>query len=179
MYLDILRYIEIIVLKYAEQETKRVHFSPCSRDQLKAHVLIYHNLLPSPAPSLVSNAAPTKSSACCCMQYGSVPVSPTGIYWILWVLGRFGEPLSTLCVMKALCVFQHYVPVCTQCRPVHTGMYQKPWFRTTGHDSRCRISKKWFTITVTVTLAAPWPGRTSEPCATWYHIWYHKFLILS
>ncbi len=34
--------------------------------------------------------------------------------------------------------FQYYVPVCTWYRPVHTcpGMYQKPWFRTTGHDSR-------------------------------------------
>jgi hypothetical protein len=28
-----------------------LHFSPCSRDQLKAHVLTYHHRLPSPAPS--------------------------------------------------------------------------------------------------------------------------------
>ena len=60
MYLDVFRYIQIIVLKYAEQETKLVHFSPHSRDQLKAHVLICHHLLPSPAPSLVSNAVPTR-----------------------------------------------------------------------------------------------------------------------
>ena len=59
MYLDVFRCIYIIVLKYAEQETKLVYFSPRSRDQLKAHVLIYHHLLPSPAPFLVSNAAPT------------------------------------------------------------------------------------------------------------------------
>jgi hypothetical protein len=78
MYLDRFRYIWIIVLKYAEQETKLVHFSPRSRDQLKAHVLIYHHLFPSPAPFLLSNAAPTKSSACCRMQYGIVPVSPNG-----------------------------------------------------------------------------------------------------
>ncbi len=36
--------------------------------------------------------------------------------------------------------FQHYVPVCSRYRPVHTCMYQKPWFRTTGHDSRWYIS---------------------------------------
>ncbi len=42
-------------------------------------MLIYHHLLPSQAPSLVSNAEPTKSSACCRMQYGIVPVSPTGM----------------------------------------------------------------------------------------------------
>jgi hypothetical protein len=48
-----------------------------SRDQLKAHVLIYHYLLPSSAPSLVSNAAPTKSAAS--GSKGIVPVSPTGI----------------------------------------------------------------------------------------------------
>ncbi len=67
-----------MIFKYAEQETKLVHFSPRSRDQLKAHVLIYHHLLPSPAPSLVSNAVPTKPAACCRMQYGIVPVSPIG-----------------------------------------------------------------------------------------------------
>ncbi len=39
-------------------------------------------------------------------------------------------------VHTAMYHFQHYVPVCTWYRPVHTCMYQKPWFRTTGHDSR-------------------------------------------
>jgi hypothetical protein len=53
-----------------------LHFSPRSRDQLKAHVLTFHHLLPSPAPSLVSNAAPKKSCACCHMEDGIVPVSP-------------------------------------------------------------------------------------------------------
>jgi hypothetical protein len=47
-------------------------------DQLKAHVLMYHHRLPSPAPSLVSKAASTKSAACCRMEYGIVPVSPIG-----------------------------------------------------------------------------------------------------
>ncbi len=42
-----------------------LHFSPRSRDQLKAHVMMYHHRLPSPAPSFVSKAAPTKSAACC------------------------------------------------------------------------------------------------------------------
>jgi hypothetical protein len=37
-----------------------------------------HHLLPSLAPSLVPNAAPTKLSAYCCMHYGIFPVSPTG-----------------------------------------------------------------------------------------------------
>ena len=38
------------------------YFSKRSRDQLKAaHVLMYHHRLPSPDPSLVSNAASTKS----------------------------------------------------------------------------------------------------------------------
>ncbi len=68
----------MIVLKYAEQVTKVVHLLPLLRDQLKAYVLIYPHLLLSPAPVLVSNAVPTKSSACCRMQYGIVPVSPTG-----------------------------------------------------------------------------------------------------
>ncbi len=39
-----------------------LHFSPRSGDQLKAHVLIEHHLLLSPAPALVLNAPPTKSS---------------------------------------------------------------------------------------------------------------------
>ena len=39
------------------------YFSKSSRDQLKAHVLMYHHRLPSPDPSLVSNAAWTKSLA--------------------------------------------------------------------------------------------------------------------
>jgi hypothetical protein len=34
-----------------------------SRDQLKAHLLMYHHLLPSPDPSVVSNGASTKSLA--------------------------------------------------------------------------------------------------------------------
>jgi hypothetical protein len=55
-----------------------LHFSLRSRDQPKTHVLTSHHQLPSPAPSLVSNAAPTKSSACCRKEYGIVPVSPTG-----------------------------------------------------------------------------------------------------
>ncbi len=55
-----------------------LHFSPRSRDQRKAHMLMYHHRLPSPAPSLVSKAAPTKSAACWRMEYGIVPGSPTG-----------------------------------------------------------------------------------------------------
>ncbi len=41
----------------------------------KAHVLTYYRLLPSPTPSPLTNAAPTKSSACCRMENGIVPVS--------------------------------------------------------------------------------------------------------
>ncbi len=39
------------------------HVSKRSRDQLKAHVLMYHHRLPSPDLSLVSNTASTKSLA--------------------------------------------------------------------------------------------------------------------
>jgi len=49
-----------------------------SRDQLKAHVLMYHHRLPSPDPSLVSNAASTKSLAFWRIANGMVPVSPMG-----------------------------------------------------------------------------------------------------
>ena len=41
-------------------------------------VLTFHHLPPSPDPSLVSNAAPTKSSACRRIKSGNVPVSPIG-----------------------------------------------------------------------------------------------------
>mmetsp|Transcript_55961 Transcript_55961/g.117092 ORF Transcript_55961/g.117092 Transcript_55961/m.117092 type:complete len:94 (-) Transcript_55961:893-1174(-) len=70
--------IYIVVSKQAGNQAGFLHFSPRSRDQLKAQVLMYHHRLPSPAPSLVSKAAPTKSAACCRMEYGIVPVSPTG-----------------------------------------------------------------------------------------------------
>ena len=70
--------LHIVISKQAGSQAGFLHFSPRSRDQLKAHVLMYHHRLPSPAPSLVSKAAPTKSAACCRMEYGIVPVSPTG-----------------------------------------------------------------------------------------------------
>ncbi len=54
------------------------HFSKRSRDQLKAHVLMFHHRLPSPDPSLVSNAASTKSLAFWRISNGMVPVSPIG-----------------------------------------------------------------------------------------------------
>ncbi len=54
------------------------YFSKRSRDQLKDHARMYHHLLPSPDPSLVSNAASTKSLAFWCIANGMVPVSPIG-----------------------------------------------------------------------------------------------------
>ncbi len=65
--------LHIVVSKQAGSQAGFLHFSPRLWDQLKAHVLMYHHRLPSPAPSL-----PTKSAACCRMEYGIVPVSPTG-----------------------------------------------------------------------------------------------------
>ncbi len=55
------------------------YFSKRSRDQLKAHVLMYHHRLPSPDPSLVSNAASAKSLAFRRISNGMVPVSPIRI----------------------------------------------------------------------------------------------------
>ena len=43
MFLDVFRCIYIIVLKYVGWEAGFLHFSPRSRDQLKAHVLTYHH----------------------------------------------------------------------------------------------------------------------------------------
>ncbi len=63
-----------------------VYFSKRSRAQLKAQVLMNHHLLPSPDPSLVSNAAPTKSRACWRILNGVVPVLPKGS-WQGRVLG--------------------------------------------------------------------------------------------
>ena len=54
-----------VVSKQTGSQAGFTHFSPRSRDQAKAQVLMYHHLLPSPAPSLVSKAASTKSAACC------------------------------------------------------------------------------------------------------------------
>ncbi len=66
--------------KIGKEVGQFLHFLASTRDQLKAYVLIYH-LLPSPAPSAVSNAAPTKSAdsaTCHSMEKSIVPVSPTG-----------------------------------------------------------------------------------------------------
>ena len=57
MSLDRFRQIQIVVLKQAGQEIRLLHFSLRSRDQLKAHVLIYHHLLPSPALSCIECSA--------------------------------------------------------------------------------------------------------------------------
>ncbi len=57
MYLEIFKYIQIIVLTLAGQETRLLHFSPHLRDKLKANVLIYHQLLPSPALSCIECSA--------------------------------------------------------------------------------------------------------------------------
>ncbi len=53
----------MIFVEFVLWEAESLHLSESSRDQLKAHVLVYHHLLLLPAPSLVSDAAPTKSSA--------------------------------------------------------------------------------------------------------------------
>jgi len=63
--------------------------------------------------------------------------------------------------------FQHYVPVCTRYRPVHTGMYQKPWFRTTGHDSRCTDScsplrRHSISLSSRIILLCPRAAKTAE-----------------
>ena len=68
--------LHIFISKQAGSQAGFLHFLPRSRDQLKVQVLMYHHRLPSQAPSLVSKAAPTKSAACCRMEYGIVPVSP-------------------------------------------------------------------------------------------------------
>jgi hypothetical protein len=62
------------------QNSYLLYFLKRSRDQLKAHVLMYYHLLLSPNPSLVSNAIMmlTKSSACWRNPNGIVPVSPIG-----------------------------------------------------------------------------------------------------
>ncbi len=70
--------LHFVISKQTRSQAGFLHFSPRSRDQLKAHVFMYHHRLPSPAPSLVSKAASTKSAACCRMEYGIVPVSPIG-----------------------------------------------------------------------------------------------------
>ncbi len=49
-----------------------------SRGQPNPQVLTYHHLHPSPAPSALSTAAPTKSSALRRIEKGIVPVFPTG-----------------------------------------------------------------------------------------------------
>jgi hypothetical protein len=59
-----------------------LHFSPSSRDQLKAYVLTYPHRLPSPAPTLVSNAAPV------------LRVLPHGIWNRSCIANRNDEQLS-------------------------------------------------------------------------------------
>jgi hypothetical protein len=46
--------IHFVVSKQAGSQAGFLHFSPRSRDQRKAHVLMYHHRLPSPAPSLAT-----------------------------------------------------------------------------------------------------------------------------
>jgi hypothetical protein len=77
----------MVVITWAGWETGLLHFSESERSygQLRAYVLIFHHLLPSKAPSLVSNAAPTK-----------VPrVLPHGICNHSWVADWYDGQLST------------------------------------------------------------------------------------
>ncbi len=100
LFSDKFRYFQMLV-ELVLWEAGLLHFSACSRGQLKAHVLIYHHLLPSLAPSLVSNAVPTNSSVCCSMQYGIVPVSPTN-----WYDGRLSKKRFHLESLKHLIIRQ-------------------------------------------------------------------------
>ncbi len=63
--------------------------------------------------------------------------------------------------------FQHYIPICTRYRPVHTCMCQKPWFCTTGHDSRWKRLPD-------CTYMIEYPPDIKSSCL-WYrkpHTWY-------
>ena len=69
--------------------------SYASRDQPSPQVLTYHHLLPSPAPSALSNAAPTKSSALPRIEKGIVPVFPTGTTGSLPRIDEIGSTQKT------------------------------------------------------------------------------------
>jgi hypothetical protein len=71
----------------------------------------------------------------------------TGTWWCLnsktvpdfMAIKHVIVPVQTQYIPVHTCMyrFRHFAPVCTQYKLVHTCMYQNPWFRTTGHDSRC------------------------------------------